>query len=159
MAYFLLPKGLLIAIFSRLFSLFFFPMFAVVLTGAKQYLVREGDVIRVEKLETPVGKTHTFEKVLLISKDDKEVDVGMPFLKSTVEGKVVDQGKGDKIRVFKMKAKNKLWPQVSGTSMNAVDHPFGASRVSKGGPTQSPRSAPPGRKVVKIAPRRTGKLR
>jgi len=62
-------------------------------------------------------------------------------------------------RYYAMKAKNKLWPQVSGTSMNAVDHPFGASRVSKGGPTQSSRNAPPGRKVGKIAPKRTGKLR
>ena len=62
-------------------------------------------------------------------------------------------------KYFAMKAKNKLWPIVSGTSMNAVDHPFGASRVSKGGPTQSSRNAPPGRKVGKIAPRRTGRKR
>ncbi len=62
-------------------------------------------------------------------------------------------------RYYAMRAKNKLWPQVSGTSMNAVDHPFGASRVSKGGPTQSSRNAPPGAKVGKIAPKRTGKKR
>ena len=62
-------------------------------------------------------------------------------------------------RYHAMKAKNKLWPQVSCTSMNAVDHPFGASRVSKGGPTQSSRNSPPGRKVGKIAPSRTGKKR
>lgn len=80
-------------------------MFAVILSGAKQYLVREGDVIKVEKLETPVGKSHAFEKVLLISKDDKDVEVGMPFLTTKVEGKVVEQGKADKIRVFKMKSK------------------------------------------------------
>lgn len=61
-------------------------------------------------------------------------------------------------RYFAMKAKNKLWPQVSGTSMNAVDHPFGGtSSATKGRPTQSSRNAPPGRKVGKIAPRRTGR--
>ncbi len=58
----------------------------------------------------------------------------------------------------KMRARNKLYPHVCGVSMNAVDHPFGGkcSHV-KGRPTQSPRSAPPGRKVGKIAPRRTGR--
>ena len=57
-----------------------------------------------------------------------------------------------------MRAKNKLWPSVSGTSMNSVDHPFGGSSSGhKGRPTQSSRHAPPGRKVGKIAPRRTGR--
>ncbi len=62
------------------------------------------------------------------------------------------------VKYFKMKAKNKLWPSVSGTSMNAVDHPFGSKGSStKGRPTQSARNDPPGRKVGKIAPRRTGR--
>ena len=61
-------------------------------------------------------------------------------------------------RHYAMKAKNKLYPQVSGTSMNSVDHPFGGSSSStKGRPTQSSRNAPPGRKVGKIAPKRTGR--
>ena len=80
-------------------------MFAVILSGAKQYLVREGDKIRVEKLDAEVGKEHTFEKVLLLSKDDKAVEVGTPFLGATVKAKVLDQNKSDKIRIFKMKAK------------------------------------------------------
>lgn len=61
-------------------------------------------------------------------------------------------------KYFKMKAKNKMWPNVSGTSMNSVSHPFGGrSSHAKGIPTQSSRSAPPGRKVGKIAPKRTGR--
>ncbi len=81
-------------------------MFAVIMTGAKQYLVREGDKIRVEKLEAEVGKNHSFDRVLLVSKDDKDVNVGMPFLEGAkVEAKVLEQGKADKIRVFKMKPK------------------------------------------------------
>ncbi|MBW2977050.1 50S ribosomal protein L2 [Candidatus Woesearchaeota archaeon] len=63
-------------------------------------------------------------------------------------------------KYYAMKARNRLWPQVSGTSMNSVDHPFGgSSSASKGGPTQSSRNAPPGAKVGKIAPKRTGKKR
>ncbi|MBT5740104.1 50S ribosomal protein L2 [Candidatus Woesearchaeota archaeon] len=63
---------------------------------------------------------------------------------------------GTKFR--KIRAKNKLYPKVQGISMNAVDHPFGGCHSThKGRPTLSPRSAPPGRKVGKIAPRRTGR--
>ncbi|MFH1409832.1 MAG: 50S ribosomal protein L2 [Nanoarchaeota archaeon] len=59
-----------------------------------------------------------------------------------------------------MKARNKLYPIVSGTSMNAIDHPHGgASSHSKGRPFTVSRNAPPGRKVGRIAARRTGKKR
>lgn len=61
-------------------------------------------------------------------------------------------------KFYKMKAKNKLWPIVSGTSMNSLSHPFGGrSSHAKGIPTQSARNSPPGRKVGKIAPKRTGR--
>ena len=61
-------------------------------------------------------------------------------------------------KFYAMRAKNKLWPKVSGTSMNSVSHPFGGrSSHAKGIPTQSSRDAPPGRKVGKIAPKRTGR--
>lgn len=59
-----------------------------------------------------------------------------------------------------MKAHHKQYPKVCGISMNAVDHPFGGkcSHV-KGRPMHVSRHAPPGRKVGKIAPRRTGMKR
>jgi len=59
---------------------------------------------------------------------------------------------------YKMKAKNHLWPKVSGSAMNAVDHPFGnkrTSRKSKAIPVS--RHAPPGSKAGAIAARRTGR--
>ena len=63
-------------------------------------------------------------------------------------------------KFYAMTAKNKLWPIVSGTSMNSVNHPFGGSSShAKGIPTQSARNDPPGRKVGKIAPKRTGRLK
>jgi large subunit ribosomal protein L2 len=59
-----------------------------------------------------------------------------------------------------MSMKNKIYPRVKGQSMNAVDHPHGTSRSSKKGqPTIARRNAPPGAKVGKLWPRRTGKRR
>jgi len=56
------------------------------------------------------------------------------------------------------KAKNKLYPRVSGLAMNAVDHPHGGSLSShKGRPTVARRFAPPGAKVGKVRPRRVGR--
>lgn len=80
-------------------------MFAVILSGAKQYLVKEGDKIKVEKLDAEEGKNFTFDKVLLYSADDKSVEVGKPFVEKKVEAKVLSQGRAEKITVFKMKAK------------------------------------------------------
>ena len=63
-------------------------------------------------------------------------------------------------RYHYMKARNKLYPRVSGIAMNAVDHPHGTSRSSKKGhPTMARKNAPPGAKVGKIRPRRTGMKR
>ncbi len=79
-------------------------------------------------------------------------------------GVVAGGGRTDKpilkagVKFYKMKAKNKLWPSVSGSAMNAVDHPFGnarTSRKSKSKPVS--RTAPPGRKVGAIAARKTGR--
>jgi len=62
------------------------------------------------------------------------------------------------IKYYRMKAKNKLWPKVSGSAQNAVDHPFGnarSQRKSKSKPVS--RHAPPGRKVGAIAAKKTGR--
>jgi large subunit ribosomal protein L2 len=61
---------------------------------------------------------------------------------------------------FKKKARNKFWPSVSASSMNAVDHPFGGgSSCRHKCPRQCSRHAPPGRKVGSLAPSRTGRKR
>ncbi|NQV09506.1 50S ribosomal protein L2 [Candidatus Woesearchaeota archaeon] len=57
-----------------------------------------------------------------------------------------------------MRAKNKLYPSISGTSMNSVDHPFGGTSSNhKGRPTIAPKNAPPGRKVGMLKPSKTGR--
>ena len=80
-------------------------MYAVIVTGGKQYKVSEGDTLFVEKLEVEEGSSVTFDKVLMAGEGD-DVKVGAPVLEgATVEAKVVKNGKAKKIYVFKMKRK------------------------------------------------------
>ena len=78
-------------------------MKAVIKTGGKQYLVSEGSVIFVEKLNANEGDKVVFDEVLML--DSK---VGYPYVaKASVEGVVVKQGKQKKIRVFKYSQKDR----------------------------------------------------
>ena len=80
-------------------------MYAVIVTGGKQYKVSEGDTIFVEKLEAAEGDTVTFDKVLAVS-DGESITIGEPEVSgASVTAKVVKQGKAKKIYVFKMKRK------------------------------------------------------
>ncbi len=80
-------------------------MYAIIESCGKQYKVAEGDVVFFEKLDVEEGKKVTFDKVVLVS-EDKKVEVGAPYVKGVkVEGKVVANGKGKKIIVYKYKAK------------------------------------------------------
>lgn len=80
-------------------------MYAVIETGGKQYRVAEGDSIFVEKLNVSEGEQITVDTVLLVSNGEK-VSVGNPTVAGAkVTAKVVEQGRGKKIIVFKYKAK------------------------------------------------------
>jgi len=82
-------------------------MIAVIKTGGKQYLVKKGDKIKIEKLEAEVGKSIKFSEVLFWA-DDKSVKVGNPTVKgAVVEGKVLKQGKAKKVWGIKHKAKKR----------------------------------------------------
>ncbi|NPV54857.1 MAG: 50S ribosomal protein L21 [Firmicutes bacterium] len=85
-------------------------MYAVIETGGKQYRVQEGDIIRVEKLDAPVGESIELDKVLLVSDQgdngEARVMVGKPVLENAkVAARVLDHGRAKKILVFKYKAK------------------------------------------------------
>ncbi len=84
--------------------------FAVIKTGGKQYKVREGDTLSVEKLTPAEGQkegSFTFEEVLLVA-DDKDVKVGAPKIAGAkVEAKIIEEGKGKKKMVFRYKAKTR----------------------------------------------------
>lgn len=80
-------------------------MYAIIKTGGKQYVVEEGKVISIEKLDVEEGAEVTFDEVLLVSGDD--VKIGQPNVAcAKVTGKVLEQGKERKIRIFKYKAKS-----------------------------------------------------
>lgn len=83
-------------------------MLAVIELGGKQYNVSVGTKFSTEKIDVEEGKTFDVEKVLLVSDDEgNDCKIGMPLLKEKVVAKVISHGKGDKIRVFKMKAKKR----------------------------------------------------
>lgn len=80
-------------------------MYAIIETGGKQYRVTEGDVITVEKLCKEAGEQVEFDKVLVVG-EGSELQVGTPHVSGVkVFGEVVENGKGDKVIIFKYKAK------------------------------------------------------
>jgi len=82
-------------------------MLAVIKTGGKQYIVKPGDKLKVEKLEKKEGEEIIFSDVLLIEKN-KKIDIGNPTVKeANVSAKVLRHAKGDKIIVFKYKSKKR----------------------------------------------------
>lgn len=80
-------------------------MYAVIETGGKQYKVKEGEEIRIEKLDVEEGNEYKFDKVMLISKDG-DLKIGKPYLEGAgVDSTVVKHDKGKKIIVYKYKPK------------------------------------------------------
>ncbi len=82
-------------------------MYAIMETGGMQFNVQEGDKIRIPKLDAEPGKRFTFDKILLVGGDDKPL-IGTPYVEGvTIEAKVTDQGRADKVTVFKFKRRVK----------------------------------------------------
>ncbi|MDK9709779.1 50S ribosomal protein L21 [Acidaminobacter sp.] len=80
-------------------------MYAIIVTGGKQYKVQEGDVFNIEKLNVEAGETVEFNEVLAVS-GDEGVTVGNPVVAgAVVKASVVGNGKGKKITIFKYKRK------------------------------------------------------
>ena len=80
-------------------------MYAVIVTGGKQYRVTAGNVVEVEKLEAAVGSTVKIEQVLAVSGERSLI--GTPTVAgAVVEAQVVAQGKGDKVLIFKKKRRH-----------------------------------------------------
>jgi large subunit ribosomal protein L21 len=82
-------------------------MNAIFQTGGKQYLVKVGDKIQVEKLEGQVGETLKFDQVLFTEDNDK-IELGKPHISGVViEGKILKQGRAKKVHVLKYRPKSK----------------------------------------------------
>ena len=80
-------------------------MYAIIVTGGKQYKVEAGEAVFIEKLDVEAGDEVTFDKVAAVGKDDGIV-VGAPYVEgATVTAKVEKNGKGKKVTVFTYKSK------------------------------------------------------
>ncbi len=95
-------------------------MQAIIETGGKQYLVAPKDKLVLEKLSANEGETVNFDKVLLtIDKD--QVNIGKPFVSGVkVTGKVLSQGKGEKLVVFKYRAKSRYRRKTGHRQLQSV---------------------------------------
>ncbi|MBI4138942.1 50S ribosomal protein L21 [Candidatus Uhrbacteria bacterium] len=80
-------------------------MFAVIATGGKQYLVKEGDVLKIEKLPAEKGGAVSFDVLLVAEDDGSKVEIGAPKLAAKVSAEVMEQGRSKKISVVKYKPK------------------------------------------------------
>lgn len=81
-------------------------MLAVIKTGGKQYIVKPGDKIKVEKIDKKEGEEFVFSDVLLVEKN-KKVEIGKPIVKIEVEAKILKHGKREKVIAFKYKSKKR----------------------------------------------------
>ncbi len=92
-------------------------MYAVVATGGKQYKVKEGDNLQIEKINGEVGSKVTFDNVLLFS-DGDNLSVGQPMLENiSVNGEIIDQSKAKKVIIFKTK-RRKRYRKTQGHRQN-----------------------------------------
>lgn len=80
---------------------------AIIKTGGKQYKVKEGDGIRIEKLDSKDGAKVKFDTLLTAKTDGSEVNIGKPSLGDKTEAKVVESGKDKKVTVVKYKNKTR----------------------------------------------------
>ena len=83
-------------------------MFAVIKTGGKQYLVREGQEFKVEKLELEAGATFELDALLITDEEGTKVSVGTPTVSGAkVTVKVIEEGRAKKVPVIKYKPKSR----------------------------------------------------
>src|ERR1700676_2381132 len=100
-------------------------MYAIVETGGKQFRVSEGDVIRTDLIETEVGASVTFDRIVLAA-DGGDVSIGTPVVSgATVTGTVLRQAKDKKILVFRYKSKKRV------RTLNGHRQRFAEIRIDK----------------------------
>jgi large subunit ribosomal protein L21 len=80
---------------------------AVIKTGGKQYKVKSGQVLKIEKIEKEAGENVKFDTLLVADTDGSAIDLGAPSLGEKVEAKVLEQGRDKKVTVVKYKNKTR----------------------------------------------------
>ena len=95
-------------------------MYAIIKTGGKQYRVKSGEQVKVESLAAEVGAAVSFDNVLMLGEGDG-VKVGAPFVSGAkVKATVVAQGRGEKVRIFKMR-RRKHYAKTQGHRQNYTE--------------------------------------
>ena len=80
---------------------------AVIKTGGKQYTVKEGDKLKIEKIDKKENAKIKFETLMIATTDGKDVDLGKPSLGAKVEAKILEHDRAKKINVVKYKNKTR----------------------------------------------------
>ena len=115
-------------------------MYAVIKTGGKQYRVAVGDKLKVESLQAQEGDKVTLDHVLMIGDGDK-IQVGTPTLESTVEARVLTNGRGKKLRIVKFRRRQNSRTRT-GHRQNYTELEItaigGKSAAKKVGPVKQP---------------------
>ena len=103
-------------------------MYAVIKTGGKQYKVAAGEKIKVEQIAADVGQEIVIDQVLAVG-DGADIKVGTPLvLGASVTVTVLSHGRGDKIRIFKMR-RRKHYQKRQGHRQNFTELQIGAIAV------------------------------
>ena len=101
-------------------------MYAVIATGGKQYVVKEGQTLNVEKLEKEAGSSVDLDVLMVSGDEGQDVKVGTPSVSGAkVTAKVVAHGRADKIRIVKYKPKSRY------TRVNGHRQPFTQIQIEK----------------------------
>ena len=100
-------------------------MQAIIVTGGKQYNVKEGDVLFIEKLNVEADATVTFDQVLAVLDGENSKFGASVVSGATVEAKVLKNGKGKKIRVFKYR------PKMDSKSLQGHRQPYTKVQIEK----------------------------
>jgi large subunit ribosomal protein L21 len=103
-------------------------MYAVIKTGGKQYKVAAGEKIKVEQIAADVGQEIVIDQVLAVG-NGADIKVGTPLvLGASVTVTVISHGRGDKIRIFKMR-RRKHYQKRQGHRQNYTELQIGAIAV------------------------------
>lgn len=87
-------------------------MYAVIVSGGKQYRLQEGQTVKLEKIEAEIGSKINFDQVLLVA-DGDDVKIGQPVVKGAkVAAEIVSQGRHKKVKIMKFKRRKHHMKQM-----------------------------------------------
>jgi len=125
-------------------------MYAVIKTGGKQHKVKAGDVLEVELLGSEEDKV-TFQPLLVVD-DDGKTHVGKDAAKAVVKGRLAGEEKGEKVKIFKYRAKTGYSKRQGHRQMYTLVEIEDVSLGRRSAPSKKAASAPPAEEEVPAVP-------